>query len=499
VPVDYLWRTIAHELGHNLGLGHASLMSCGARAIDSYANCDLEEYGDPFDNMGGRYFLFNAPHKIASGWVAPSRVASIGADGVFTLTALGDMGPGMKVLTIAKPDTDEQYYLSYRVPGGLFDVSFVVLGMGSNEGVSVHVSSEEFARKTYALVALPDQSVTLLDGTSFIDADNGVTVTQLAHDAHSATVAVAFGPPPPTATSRLATPTRSATPAATPVSIADAVVVAPKPVAVTIRGGVAAVAKKVRVKVVRAGGVPGPIRVAVEDGTCPPGTIGVPDFDAGTPGAQDTAHFGSGEARVATIPLTIAASAFTSVNRKAPGRCSFGVLATAGALDATSGNNAAPVELNVTDLNDVARAGGIDTIVASAAPLTIKIRSGTRTVQKKVLLRVRRAGAPPGHGAGPYTLAATLADTSCPQGTVGLEAEGGARTLERVIALAGSGVEPLPVTLTIEAAAFQAASRRSPARCTARIELERPAGGTEGNASNDATTLVLDVVDGNDF
>ncbi len=494
VPLDSLWRTIAHEFGHNLGLGHASFMNCGARAIDDYSRCDLEEYGDPFDNMGGQYFLFNAPHKIASGWVVSSRIVSVGSDGVFTLTPLGSDGPGTKVLKIAKPDTDEEYYLSYRVPDGLFDTSFTVLGMGSNEGVSLHVSSEEFGRKTYALAALPDRSLTLLDGTSFVDAENGVTVTQISHDADSVTVAVGFGPPP--------TPTPISTPVSTPASITDAVVVAPKPVSVTIRAGAVAVAKNVRVKVVHAGGGPGSIRLTVDDGTCPTGTIaGVPDFEAGMPGAQDTVGFGSGEARVATVSLTIAASAFTTANRKAPDRCTLGVLATAfpgAGMDATPANNVAPIELNVTDLNDIARAGGVDAIVASAAPVRVKIRPGVATVRKNVMLRVRRAGAPSGRAAGPYTLAVTLAEDSCPAGAVGLETEGGARTLERLIALTGSGVEPLPISLTIDAAAFQAASRRSPARCTARVELDT-AGGAEGNTSNDGTTLVLDVVDSNDF
>ena len=57
--------TIAHELGHNLGLGHAS-----ADSTDTGAN--VQEYGDPSDVMGSALNIlgFNLPHSALLGFTS---------------------------------------------------------------------------------------------------------------------------------------------------------------------------------------------------------------------------------------------------------------------------------------------------------------------------------------------------------------------------------------------------------------------------------------------
>lgn len=161
-----------HELGHNLGTQHASTPS--------------SEYGDYSDIMGvsgiGLRHM-NAPHKEAMGWLPSTQVSTITQDGTYTIAPL-ELNPvdtvAPQVLKIAKRDTNEVYYFSYRRPIG-FDAS---LSTAYTDRVNVHryASSGTF---TYFLQALSD-------GGRFQDTVNGITVTQVRHDATSATVQVSM-------------------------------------------------------------------------------------------------------------------------------------------------------------------------------------------------------------------------------------------------------------------------------------------------------------------
>jgi hypothetical protein len=102
-------KVMAHELGHNLGLGHSSK--------------GTSTYGDASDTMGSSYSEFNAPHKDQLGWIALEKSTIISKPGTYRLAPLNPESESThpQLYKILKTDTNEYYYLSYRRPTGDFD------------------------------------------------------------------------------------------------------------------------------------------------------------------------------------------------------------------------------------------------------------------------------------------------------------------------------------------------------------------------------------------
>lgn len=163
----------AHEVGHNISAGHAATPTA--------------EYGDTSDIMGysgiGLRHM-NAPHKAAMGWLPTGQVQTVTTDGTYRIAPLA-VNPADTIapqaLKITKPDTGEYYYISYRTPVG-FDAS---LSSTYSNRVNVHRYVGAGSSLTYFLQGLAD-------GGSFTDSINGITVTQVSHDATTATVQVSF-------------------------------------------------------------------------------------------------------------------------------------------------------------------------------------------------------------------------------------------------------------------------------------------------------------------
>jgi hypothetical protein len=124
----------------------------------------------------------NAPHKEELGWLPAGQVVTVTQSGTYKIAPL-ELHPAETVapqaLKIAKRDTNEYYYFSYRLPLG-FDAN---LASTYTNRVNVHRYAGSGAVYTYFLQGLAD-------GSSFTDAVNGVTVTQVSHDVNTATVQV---------------------------------------------------------------------------------------------------------------------------------------------------------------------------------------------------------------------------------------------------------------------------------------------------------------------
>jgi hypothetical protein len=160
----------AHEFGHNLGMNHASTPT--------------SQYGDTSDVMGMAGFKLrqpNAPHKEQLGWVEPQQVLTVTGNGTYDIAPLelhGSETALPTVLKIAKPDTGEHYYVSYRQPIA-FDVN---LKSYDRDRLHVHRYAGTGGR-TFILAKL-------FEGESFVDAVNTVTVTPLVQTESYTTVAV---------------------------------------------------------------------------------------------------------------------------------------------------------------------------------------------------------------------------------------------------------------------------------------------------------------------
>jgi chitodextrinase len=166
----------AHELGHNLGMDHASTPA--------------SEYGDPTDPMStatSQLRGLNAPHRHELGWLASDRLMTITQSGNYDIAPLADPAASTtpQVITIRKPDTGELYYLSYRLGYG-FDQ---YISGWYNGRLSIHrYKGDASGTRTFLLAGL-------LDGENFVDQTNGITVTMLNHSITGATARIEIANP----------------------------------------------------------------------------------------------------------------------------------------------------------------------------------------------------------------------------------------------------------------------------------------------------------------
>jgi hypothetical protein len=164
---------IAHELGHTLRLGHAATPQ--------------GEYGDTSDimGMGGSGLRgFNAPHYEDLGWRSSAMIKTVTASGRYDIAPLiiaESDAVAPQILKIAKPDTGEYYYLSYRRALG-FDAN---LSSTYAEKVNVH-KDYALSNRTYFLAGLADAQV-------FEDTTNAVKVSVVSRSPTYATVEVTIG------------------------------------------------------------------------------------------------------------------------------------------------------------------------------------------------------------------------------------------------------------------------------------------------------------------
>jgi hypothetical protein len=209
---DISVRVTAHELGHNLILHHANSYTCtsGGVPVAIGGSCTSNEYGDPFDVMGG----YGSRHS--SGWhlqklglLTPAQVQTVTESGTYTLHSA--MSQPADAVTLRIPRRRDAfgnpldwYYLEVRQQGGVFE-NFNDL---TTHGVSIRLNDNPNVISQSRLIdTTPGSPSGMTDsplavGSTFTDGQISVTTTAALNGVATVEISLS-GPPadgqPPTA------------------------------------------------------------------------------------------------------------------------------------------------------------------------------------------------------------------------------------------------------------------------------------------------------------
>jgi hypothetical protein len=198
-------RVSGHELSHNLGVHHASTMSCtvgGVRVTLSAnsADCTSSEYGDPFSIMGSGSTRHTHNQQLASlTWLSGGALQTVSTTGTYQL-ASSDLSSSAapRAVRVPRGSTGTWFYLELRSPTGSYFDTF-----GPSDpavtGVSIRLSYDwSTIIQSQLLDTTPDTSsysdAPLQVGQSFTDPLSGVTITTVSVSGGVATVNVSWGP-----------------------------------------------------------------------------------------------------------------------------------------------------------------------------------------------------------------------------------------------------------------------------------------------------------------
>jgi hypothetical protein len=183
--------SVAHEMGHTLGLMHAGDLECSAGEVTApnlldlkQGGCKFSRYGDSHDAMGsGNTAHFSTFNKEVVGVLGREQVAVAEQSGTYTLTPAELAGEGLKELRIPLEVNGFFYFLEYRRPLG-FDATGQ--GVDPVDGVQVRLHSGGNTGD------IPTQLLHVLinPGTPFYDRYRKIRVETIAKTEQSITLRV---------------------------------------------------------------------------------------------------------------------------------------------------------------------------------------------------------------------------------------------------------------------------------------------------------------------
>ena len=211
LPGDQLWlngdvsvRIASHELGHNMGVHHASAVSCGNQAIGD--SCSRSEYGDPFSSMGSGSRRMAGWHLQQLSYMSASNVRSVSTSGTYGIRTTLTRTSEAQLLKIPKGtggSRPEYYYVDLRASGGVFDnfsltdpvVQGVTIRVGNDRHVLRQSKLIDTTPNSYSRSTLDFRDAPLAAGRTFSDGNVAITPRSIAGGV--ATVDVTWGGPAP--------------------------------------------------------------------------------------------------------------------------------------------------------------------------------------------------------------------------------------------------------------------------------------------------------------
>jgi M6 family metalloprotease-like protein len=163
---DAIVNLASHEMGHNLGLGHANTRDYSDVPLGGVGTSGNDvEYGDIYDVMGlsysvnGEFVLghFNAQHKMQLGWLTSGTdYAEVESSGSYLLSPFSAIG-GKKAVRVRRGiGINEWLWLEYRQPVGLYDSTLSLYSPSAYAGALVHHERPlDYVGETYLLDYFP--------------------------------------------------------------------------------------------------------------------------------------------------------------------------------------------------------------------------------------------------------------------------------------------------------------------------------------------------------
>ncbi len=284
----------------------------------------------------------------------------------------------------------------------------------------------------------------------------------------------------------------------------DSVVLTPKPLALALRATDVERRKRLKIKVQNAD-LDEPaghtLRLVATDGTCPAGTVaGLPDFDRGTAGSQDTVLLAGGAKANAELEVVVTRAGFASVNHDTPTRCAVALSVESvlsGSSDPNPSNDATQLVIDVVDTGDSESAVVHQSFVGTAKAVSVRIGAGRAGVEKGIKVPFYNADVVPEPEDPGHEIVVALAPGDCPAAVAAaLDVDRSTAGNQDRVVVRGGRKASASLTLSVQAADFTSRNAKSPARCTAVLSVSGPGG--DSDPSNDTIPLIIDVIDGND-
>jgi M6 family metalloprotease-like protein len=208
-----------HEMGHNLGMSHASSRDFGAEALGGVGTAgSLAEYGDTHSTMGSWNFGFYAASHAANqlGWLsAGSNVQLVESSGTYTIQNYEGRPAAVKALKVRRGTGNEAWlWIESRQNTGLYSsrlnaslfTGALIRYQDSTTGIKSHLLDFTPATSSFADAALQV-------GQTWTDPYSNVGITVNSVTAGAMTVTVNYGALPCTqsAPTVTASPTSVAT------------------------------------------------------------------------------------------------------------------------------------------------------------------------------------------------------------------------------------------------------------------------------------------------